>query len=88
MSGRVVAKAQPNRPLRLFEVLKDVRQRAGLSQTQLGRRLGFSATTISAMERGLRPMTYREAEKFAAACGYRIRWRLEPLGVSRETVRK
>jgi transcriptional regulator with XRE-family HTH domain len=80
---RVVEKPLPDRPLRLWEVLRHVREREGLSQTQLGKRLGLSATTVSELERGVKPLTVRRAEQMAAALGCRIRWRVER--VSRET---
>lgn len=47
-------------------ILKGLRRREGLSQVELGNRLGIAQTNISQMELGKRPIGKTLAKKFAA----------------------
>jgi transcriptional regulator with XRE-family HTH domain len=53
----------------LGEMLCQVRQRAGITETELARRLGWSLTTISRMENGRRPSTTTDVIQYVVMCG-------------------
>ena len=50
-------------------VLREYRMAHALSQEALGRLVGYSQVTISAMERGARPLTWLERLRIAASLG-------------------
>ena len=63
--------------------MRQMREHAGLSQTQLGSRLGVSQPRISELERGDSPegMSYALLRRTARACGF-LNWPLAPLELS------
>ena len=61
----------------LGEMLRQVRQRAGLTETELARRLGWPLTTISRMEHGRRTSSTTDVIQYVAMCGLKVR-ELEP----------
>ena len=52
--------------------IKTIRQQAGLSQAELGKRVGLDQATISRMERGQREPTVSQLQRIAEACGYEL----------------
>lgn len=61
----------------LGEMLCQVRRRAGMTETELARRLGWSLTTISRIENGWRTSTTTDVIQYVAMCG--LKWReLQP----------
>ncbi|MGK2959345.1 MAG: helix-turn-helix domain-containing protein [Acidimicrobiales bacterium] len=54
-------------------LLKEVRRRAGLTQTELARRAGTSQPVISAYEHGRRDPSYATLRRFIEAAGERLR---------------
>jgi transcriptional regulator with XRE-family HTH domain len=59
--------------------LRAARERAGLSQTQLGRHLGFSQPYVSAVEAGRRNLTLTAMNAFARAVGCTLSVLLTPI---------
>jgi transcriptional regulator with XRE-family HTH domain len=57
----------------LGEMLRQVRQRAGITETELARRLGWPLTTISRMENGWRSSTTTDVIQYVAMCGLKVR---------------
>ena len=55
------------------ELVRSVRRRRGLTQTDLARRAGISQPVVSAYERGRRDPTFGTLEKLVAATGERLR---------------
>ena len=53
-------------------LLKEVRRRAGLTQTELARRAGTSQPVISAYEHGRRDPGYATLRRFVEAAGERL----------------
>jgi Domain of unknown function (DUF5753)/Helix-turn-helix domain len=53
-------------------MLRQVRERAGLSAVELASRLGWSTTTISRMETGRRPSTTTDVIQYVVMCGMRM----------------
>jgi transcriptional regulator with XRE-family HTH domain len=49
------------------ERIRVLRERAGISQAELGRRLGWARQTVSQVEAGERPLRWREMEVIARA---------------------
>jgi transcriptional regulator with XRE-family HTH domain len=76
-------RARDGRPVRVVELLREIREDAGLTQDEVAARLMWSAGKLGYMERGTQPVTLQEACEWAAALGYRFEWTLA--GVSRET---
>ena len=62
--------------LGLGDRLKGERERAGLNQTELGRRIDVDQSTISKVERGLMGLTLEAAVAAAALLGVRPCWLL------------
>jgi transcriptional regulator with XRE-family HTH domain len=54
----------------LRQMLSDRRKKAGLSQTELARRMGVSQSTVSAIERGDKRVTVLQYLDWAQACGF------------------
>ena len=54
------------------ELIREVRRRAGLTQTDLARRAGTSQPVISAYERGHRDPTHRTLRRMVEAGGARL----------------
>lgn len=56
-------------------VLRDARDHAGLSQTELAERTGVAQPNISAYEAGRRTPTVRTLVALLDACGVELSWR-------------
>ena len=69
-------------------VIKDARQRSGLSQRELARRAGTSQAAISRIERGLEQPTLERLEQILAGLGWRPVIELEPIAVHDEEPRR
>jgi transcriptional regulator with XRE-family HTH domain len=54
--------------------LRRARLDAGLSQTDLARRIGVSVTTVSTVERGARDLTAPKLFAWVRACGAALDW--------------
>lgn len=63
-------------------VLREARQRAGLNQRGLAKRVGTDQATVSKYESGAHSPTVRTLERLLAACGLQARCTLEPLGTA------
>ena len=61
-------------------LIKGVRRRQGLTQTELGRRAGTSQPVISAYEHGRRDPTYETLRRLVEAGGERLRVDAVPVG--------
>jgi transcriptional regulator with XRE-family HTH domain len=61
------------------ELLRQARQRSGISQRSLARRAGTSQAAISRIERGLEQPTVERLEQILAGLGWRPVISLEPL---------
>ena len=57
------------------QVLLDTRKRAGLTQSELGKRIGADKGYISRLERGLVMPTVPTLYRIASAMGYRVELR-------------
>lgn len=64
---------------RLGEIVREVRQRRGLSQRSLAIRAGTQQATISRIERGLESPSYERFEQLLLVMGERPVLRTEPL---------
>ena len=64
------------------EVAK-VRRRAGLSQTELAKRMKTTQSTIARLEKGRGLPSTRTLDRFAKATGHRLRITFEPVRRSR-----
>ncbi|MCB9693544.1 MAG: helix-turn-helix transcriptional regulator [Alphaproteobacteria bacterium] len=53
----------------LADIVRGHRERAGLSQRELGEVLGLPGTRISEIESGRRHLRFTEAAAIASACG-------------------
>jgi transcriptional regulator with XRE-family HTH domain len=53
-------------------LLRGVREQAGMTETELARRLGWPLTTISRMENGRRTTTTIDVIQYVAMCG--LKW--------------
>ena len=54
------------------KVLREIRVKNNLKQTELAKKVGFAKNTISQYELGKRKVEFDKVEKIARACGYRI----------------
>ena len=54
------------------KVLREIRIKSNLKQTELAKKVGFAKNTISQYELGKRKVEFDKVEKIARACGYRI----------------
>jgi len=61
-------------------LLRDARDRAGMSQAELARNAGVDASLISQYERGRRAPGVAMLDRLVAAAGLQLRVELEPLG--------
>ncbi len=61
--------------LDVAKVLRDARDHAGLSQTELGERTGIAQPNISAYESGRRTPTVRTLVALLDACDVELSWR-------------
>jgi transcriptional regulator with XRE-family HTH domain len=61
-------------------ILRDIRAKAGITQSELARRLRTTISTISRNETGLLPVRdINKAQQWAAACGKRLNVTVENL---------
>jgi transcriptional regulator with XRE-family HTH domain len=60
-------------------LLRDARQRSGISQRSLARRAGTSQAAISRIERGLEQPTFERLSQILAGLGWRPVIELEPI---------
>lgn len=65
--------------MEIATILRDGRDRAGLTQTQLAHRAGVSQQTVSAVERGTRQPSLTMVGRVLAALGLQIRLAAEPI---------
>ena len=72
------AEADADAQIALTELVYNMRTRAGLSQTELARRLGAAQPYISAIERGVKVPTVQTLSRIARATGNRLRLVAEP----------
>lgn len=57
----------------LIDTLMTMRSKAGLTQEALADRLGTRKSNISRLERGKGNPSWSTLEKYAAACGFRVK---------------
>ena len=68
------------------DIIRDARLRAGLSQTELGLRVGRDRTQIARWERHAVAPSLETLRELVQACGYDLSLRLEPLDRSDDEV--
>ena len=68
------------------DIVRDARLRAGLSQTELGQRVGRDRTQIARWERHAVAPSLETLRELVQACGYDLSLRLEPLNRSDDEV--
>jgi transcriptional regulator with XRE-family HTH domain len=68
------------------DIIRDARLRAGLSQTELGQRVGRDRTQIARWERHAVAPSLETLRELVQACGYDLSLRLEPLDRSDDAV--
>lgn len=56
------------------ERLKIARKNAGMTQLELGKKLGVTPNLINQYENGVRNITYKNAERLAKTCGVSECW--------------
>lgn len=59
--------------------IKSARENAGLTQDELGKKLGYSSMGISYFEKGLRKIKTEDIEKLAVALNMSVSWFLQPI---------
>jgi transcriptional regulator with XRE-family HTH domain len=62
---------------RLAADLVQLRKRSGLSQTQVAARMGTSQSAVARLEGGEVDVRLSTLERYAAALGYSLDWRLQ-----------
>ena len=65
---------------RLVRELAEQRQAAGLSQTEVAARMGTSQSAVARLESGTADVRASTLERYAAAVGGQIAWRLDRPG--------
>jgi transcriptional regulator with XRE-family HTH domain len=65
---------------RLVRELTEQRQAAGLSQTEVAARMGTSQSAVARLESGTADVRASTLERYAAAVGGQITWRLSQPG--------
>jgi ribosome-binding protein aMBF1 (putative translation factor) len=65
---------------RLVRELAERRQAAGLSQTEVAARMGTSQSAVARLESGLADVRASTLERYAAAVGGQITWKLDRSG--------
>jgi len=63
---------------RLVRQLAEQRQAAGLSQTEVAARMGTSQSAVARLESGTADVRASTLERYAAAVGGQITWKLDP----------
>ena len=69
----------------LASAVMDVRSRAGLTQTQLARKMGTTQPVVARLESGRARPSMRTLERLAEATGSRLLISFEPRGARRPT---
>jgi transcriptional regulator with XRE-family HTH domain len=62
---------------RMMTDLAEQRRAAGLSQTEVAARMGTSQSSVARLETGLADVRVSTLERYAAAIGSQLSWRLE-----------
>jgi transcriptional regulator with XRE-family HTH domain len=62
---------------RMLADLTQARRAAGLSQTEVAARMGTSQSSVARLEAGLADVRVSTLERYAAAIGSQLSWRLE-----------
>ena len=62
----------------LVKELVDARRERGLSQTEIAARMGTSQSAVARLERGDLDVRLSTLERYAAAVGRTVDWRLRP----------
>ncbi|HEV7655660.1 MAG TPA: helix-turn-helix transcriptional regulator [Mycobacteriales bacterium] len=65
--------------MEIGDLLRDRREKAMLTQTELAERAGVSQSTLSAVERGTRRPSATVVGRVLAAIGQQLRWETEPI---------
>jgi ribosome-binding protein aMBF1 (putative translation factor) len=65
---------------RLVRELAERRQASGLSQTEIAARMGTSQSAVARLESGTADVRASTLERYAAAVGGQITWKLNPPG--------
>ena len=73
-------------PMLSGDIIRDARLRAGMSQTELGERVGRDRTQIARWERHAVAPSLETLRELVQACGYDLSLRLEPLDRSDDEV--
>ena len=60
-----------------IDTLVTMRSRAGLTQEELAQKINTAKSNISRLERGRGNPSWHTLEKYAGACGYRLRLAIE-----------
>jgi len=68
----VQAYHEADRELALIQALYEMRERAGLTKTELANKLGTNSSGISRLEKNPLSASVKMLERYAAACGARI----------------
>jgi transcriptional regulator with XRE-family HTH domain len=69
-------------------LVREARQRSGISQRSLARRAGTSQAAISRIERGLEQPTFERLEQILAGLGWRPALSLQPIAEHDEQPRR
>ena len=69
----------------LASAVMDVRNRAGLTQAQLARKMGTTQPVVARLESGRTRPSMRSLERLAEATGSRLRISFEPRAAKRRT---
>ena len=64
------------RPSRVVAELVEARRREGLSQTEVAARMGTSQSAVARVESGTADVRLSTLERYAAALGSRLEWRV------------
>jgi ribosome-binding protein aMBF1 (putative translation factor) len=76
MAGEQAARMAADRG-RLIRELAEQRQAAGLSQTEVAARMGTSQSAVARLESGTADVRASTLERYAAAVGGQITWKLD-----------
>src|SRR5688572_31489358 len=68
----------------VWALLRDARQRAGLTQRKLAERADTSQSAIARYERARTLPDLYTLRRLLAACGFELRWELRPLDLTPE----
>lgn len=63
----------------IWALLREARRKAGLTQRELAARAGTSQSAVARYERARSIPDIETLQRLLEACGYELRWSLEPL---------